>query len=155
MSSWLDNKQLHHPLLVPVLLVAVILAVYYPSMLSGLHTVDDPGIVSLYSASPPLSQILLPGNGYYYRPLVELSYWIDNRFWGMEPVVMHLETILLHCVNSFLVFLLARRMSRRDGDQVPLVPLFAALLLPAPFTELPFAGPSVVAPPRRIDWTPV
>ena len=90
----------------------MILAVYYPAMLSGIHTIDDPGIFSLYSTSPSLATILLPGNGYYYRPLIELSFWLDNRLWGMEPVAMHLENILLHCVNSLLVFLLACKSAK-------------------------------------------
>lgn len=127
MRSWHSNIQLHHPLFVPVLLVITILAVYYPAIFSGIHTIDDPGIFSLYSASSSLSQILQPGNGYYYRPLVEFSYWIDNLLWGMEPVTMHLESILLHCANSLLVFMLACKISS-DPKKLPLIPLFAALL---------------------------
>jgi protein O-mannosyl-transferase len=126
LRSWLGNNSLYHPLFVPVLLVSVVLAVYYPAMLSGTHPIDDPGIFSLYSASPPLSQSLLPGTSYYYRPLVELSFWLDNLFWGMEPRVMHLESILLHCANSLLVFLLACKLS--DTTRTRLIPLLAALL---------------------------
>jgi tetratricopeptide (TPR) repeat protein len=111
---------------VPVLLVAVILAVYYPAFLSGIHPIDDPGIFALYSASPPLSNILLPGYGYYYRPAVELSFYLDNLLWGMEPGIMHMENILLHCANTLLVYLLARRIS--SDHETPLIPLLAALL---------------------------
>jgi tetratricopeptide (TPR) repeat protein len=46
----------------------------------------------------------------------------------MEPVVMHLEGILLHCANSLLVFLLARRICPADDDTFPIIPLMAALL---------------------------
>jgi len=126
LRSWLGNNQLYHPLFVPVLLVAVILATYYPAIPSGTHPIDDPGIFSLYSATPPLMQILLPSNSYYYRPLVELSFWLDNLFWGMESSVMHLESILLHCANSLLVFLLACKLS--DDNRSRLIPLLAALL---------------------------
>ncbi len=127
MRSWDSNNLLRHPLFVPVLLVTVILSVYYPSMLSGIHTIDDPGIFSLYSASPPLSQILMPGgNSYYYRPLVELSYWLDNLLWGMEPRVMHLESIVLHCANTLLVCLLARKFS--SSEKKLFIPLLSALL---------------------------
>jgi tetratricopeptide (TPR) repeat protein len=107
-------------------LIAVILAVYYPAMLSGIHPVDDPGIISRYSTSLPLSQIVLPGNSYYYRPIIELSFWLDNRLWGMEASAMHLENILLHIANTLLIFYLARRISSVDGS--PLIPLLAALL---------------------------
>lgn len=121
-----DNRLLGHPLLLPVLLVAVILAAYYPAMLSGVHPIDDPGIFAKYSATPSLSSILLPGNGYYYRPIVEFSFYLDNLLWGMEPGIMHLENILLHCANSLLVYFLARKISRDDSH--PLIPFSAALL---------------------------
>lgn len=117
---------LGHPLSIPVLLVASILAVYYPALFNGVHPVDDPGIFAYYSASPSLSSILLPGNGYYYRPLVELSFFLDSWLWGMEPTTMHLENILLHCANTLLVYLLARRISH--DKTTPLVPAFSALL---------------------------
>jgi tetratricopeptide (TPR) repeat protein len=109
-----------------VLLVAVILAVYYPALLSGIHPVDDPGLFALYSSSPLLSNILLPGHSYYYRPVIELSFYLDNLLWGMQPGTMHLENILLHCANSLLVYLLARRIS--SDDEIPFIPLLAALL---------------------------
>ncbi|MHB8121821.1 MAG: glycosyltransferase family 39 protein [Desulfuromonadaceae bacterium] len=128
MKSWLSNSWLRHPLAAPVLLVAVILAVYYPALLSGIHPVDDPGIFAYYSASPPLSNILLPGNGYYYRPIVELSFYLDNLLWGMEPSTMHLENILLHCANSLLVFLLACKILVNQDNKFFLIPLFVALL---------------------------
>lgn len=128
MKSWLSNRQLQHPLFFPLLLVVVIMVVYYPALLSGVHTVDDPGIISLYSAGPPLSQVLLPGHGYYYRPLLELSYWLDNLLWGMAPSVMHLESILLHCANSLLIFLLARRISKESAGSFPVISMTAALL---------------------------
>ncbi|MBJ6751445.1 tetratricopeptide repeat protein [Geomonas anaerohicana] len=118
MISWDINITPRHTLFACLLLVSLILAVYYPALLSGIHSVDDPGIVNLYSSSPPLSQILLPGHGYYYRPLLELTFWLDNALWGMEPRVMHLENILLHCLNTLLVFLLARTACRGQGDGV-------------------------------------
>ena len=131
MRSWPSNNLLRHPLSAPVLLVVVILAVYYPALLSGIHPIDDPGILDLFSASPPLSRILLPGSGYYYRPMAELSFYLDNMLWGMEPSAMHLENILLHCANGLLVYLLARRVIGRhenDNETLYIMPLLAALL---------------------------
>lgn len=127
MRLWLSNQKLCNPLIIPLLLFSVILAVYYPAMLSGIHLIDDPGIISLYSTSPKLLHILKPGNSYYYRPLVELSFWLDNCFWSMEPVVMHLENILLHCVNSVLVFFIARKTINTNTINFASLPVFGAL----------------------------
>ena len=126
MGSSTASSPLHHPLSAPVLLLAVILTVYYPALLSGILPIDDPGIIAKFSVSPPLSSILLPGNSYYYRPLIEFSYYLDNLMWDMAQSAMHLENILLHCANSLLVYLLARRISCDDKSR--LIPLLAALL---------------------------
>lgn len=127
MRSWLINSALRHPLSAPVLLVAVILAVYYPVLFSGINPIDDPGIFAA-SKSSSLSSMLLPGRGYYYRPIVELSFYIDNWLWGMEPVTMHLENILLHCVNSLLVYFLARKILFSYDNASSTIPLVVALL---------------------------
>lgn len=128
MRLWLDNNKLYHPLSVPVLLVAVILAVYFPALYGGIHPIDDPGIISFYSTSPPLLSIILPGNGYYYRPLLELLFWLDNFLWAMEPRTMHLENILLHCANSVLVFLLVRKLLGGTEKPFRLLTLLVVLL---------------------------
>lgn len=128
MRSWPSKLTPRHTLFAHLLLIASILGVYYPAMLSSVHPVDDPGIIAWYSSSPRLSQILVPGNGYYYRPVLEFSFWLDNFCWGMEPVVMHLENILLHCSNALLVFLLARRVSGTDEGSRCWIPILAAFL---------------------------
>lgn len=46
----------------------------------------------------------------------------------METRTMHLENILLHCANSLLVYLLARRILVRRDNEALLIPLLAALL---------------------------
>ncbi|RJQ53760.1 MAG: hypothetical protein C4526_05990 [Nitrospiraceae bacterium] len=45
--------------------------------------------------------------GTYYRPLSELSYGIDYLIWGKDPMGYHLTDILLHLVNSIMVFFIA------------------------------------------------
>lgn len=128
MRSWPSNKLLRHPWSCPVLLVCVILVVYYPAVFSGIHPIDDPGILANYSTNYLLSNILLPGHSYYFRPIVELTFYFDNLLWGMELRTMHLENILLHCANSLLVYFLARSILVRRDNETLLIPLLAALL---------------------------
>lgn len=115
-----------HRLFAPVLLVGIILAVYLPAVQSGIHPIDDPGIISRYSSSLSLSQIFLSGSSYYYRPIVEFSFWLDNFLWGLEPHTMHLENVLLHCVNTLLLFVFVRKVI--DTECSILIPFTAALL---------------------------
>jgi len=42
----------------------------------------------------------------YYRPLQMFSYFWDYFFWKLNPFGYHLHNILIHSLNSFLVFLL-------------------------------------------------
>jgi tetratricopeptide (TPR) repeat protein len=86
-------------------------------------------IVRLYNTETfDIWHIFLPGGGYYYRPLLALSFVADKYLWGLSPSFMHLENILLHLVNALLVFLLARRLFSRVAADQPFLPLVAALL---------------------------
>lgn len=40
-----------------------------------------------------------------YRPVVTVSYFIDYTFWHLNPLGYHLTNILLHAINSALVFI--------------------------------------------------
>lgn len=41
----------------------------------------------------------------HYHPLVYISYSIEYSLFGAEPFIFRLDNVLLHCVNSLLVFL--------------------------------------------------
>ena len=50
--------------------------------------------------------------GDYWMPLTWLSFAVDYRFWGLNPLGYHLTNILLHAANAGLVVLLADRLCR-------------------------------------------
>lgn len=50
----------------------------------------------------------------YYRPLTMLTFLIENRLHGLNPLPMHFINILLHAANAFLVYCLARSVIK-DG----------------------------------------
>jgi protein O-mannosyl-transferase len=114
-----------------LLLVFVTLGVYYPTIFAPVNSVDDHKMITgLINADGfHLKGIFFPGgSGYYYRPLVKLSFWADNYLWGLVESFMHLENILLHAVNVALVFLIARRIFRSYRVENILLPFSAALL---------------------------
>ena len=49
-------------------------------------------------------------NRQFYRPLTSLSYWLDSKIWGLNPAAFHLTNILLHLLNSILLFCLLLRL---------------------------------------------
>lgn len=116
-----------------LLLAVTVLAVFYPALHGGVNSIDDVHIIDAYgmNGSLTLRDILLPGRGFYYRPLIELTYYLDARLWGMEPVFMHLENVLIHALNTILVYLLARKivsLSTTSLCTIPGLPLLSALL---------------------------
>jgi tetratricopeptide (TPR) repeat protein len=47
-----------------------------------------------------------------YRPVVTLSYFVDYSLWHLNPLGYHFTNIVLHTLNSALLFFLVRRMVR-------------------------------------------
>jgi len=58
----------------------------------------------------------------YWRPVFSLSLALDYSLWGLNPLGFHLTNILLHAINTALLFSLGKRL------QSPICALFAALL---------------------------
>ena len=47
-----------------------------------------------------------------YRPVVTLSYFVDYSLWHLNPMGYHLTNVVLHTLNSALLFFLVQRMVR-------------------------------------------
>ncbi|MBI4537600.1 MAG: tetratricopeptide repeat protein [candidate division NC10 bacterium] len=62
----------------------------------------------------------------YYRPLTNLTYWLDSRIWGLRPGGFHLSNWLLHGANTLLSFQVALALSGRALPAVLCAVLFAS-----------------------------
>lgn len=51
---------------------------------------------------------------YNYTPLHLLSYSIDHAIWGLNPAGYHLTNIILHAINSVLVYTVLKRLTSKD-----------------------------------------
>ncbi len=111
-------------------IVFSVLGIYYPAIYGGINSVDDIHIIDAYGINSHISlkEIFLPSRNYYYRPIVELSYYLDHRLWDLEASFMHLENILLHALNSVLVFLVAKKVAEIAKNENSEFPLFSSLL---------------------------
>jgi protein O-mannosyl-transferase len=113
-----------------LLLLFVTLGIYYPVIFAPFSSIDDIKMVNWLINANHLSikSLFLPGgSGYYYRPLVGLSFWMDKILWGLQESFMHLENIVLHAANAVLVFSVALRIFQRLGFRDNLFPLCSAL----------------------------
>ncbi len=124
-GEWMKVSHLHSLFF----LCLVVLIIYYPAVSGIYNTVDDVHIIDAYghNGHQTLKHIFIPGNQYYFRPLIELTYYFDNWAWGLNPSSMHLENILLHILNVILVYQIASNLKSWCGYSSAL-PFISALL---------------------------
>jgi tetratricopeptide (TPR) repeat protein len=116
---------------VVLFLFFVTLGIYYPSIFSGASSIDDPQMITAYFNAEhlDLKSLFLPGgSGYYYRPLLALTFYLDSFFWGMRESFMHLENIIFHAVNVILVYFITIKIANRYIVENKTLPLCAALI---------------------------
>lgn len=110
-------------------LFAYVFLLYLPAITAEISLVDDKPMLEHFAQKQSWSfrEYFLPGHadGLYYRPLLVLSQISDRFLFQLNPVVMHTENILLHALNTLLVFLFARTLCTNNTDTY--APFFAAL----------------------------
>lgn len=106
------KKPMHLALIVSL----ITFFVYIPSLWNGFINWDDDRYVyenAVISSSITLDFIkktLLSVYYYNYHPLTIFSYAIDYAVWELNPFGYHLTNIILHTLNTFLVFILVSRL---------------------------------------------
>jgi len=101
-------------LLICLALAVITAAVYSPAARLGFVNYDDEGYVygnSHVAAGvtwPNIKWALRTRDMANYHPLTWLSYELDVSLFGVAPRPMHVENLLLHAVNTALLFLLLR-----------------------------------------------
>ncbi|MGH9632553.1 MAG: hypothetical protein ACRD7E_29965, partial [Bryobacteraceae bacterium] len=91
---------------VGALIVAFIL---YSPALNGPFVFDDLGLPFF---APSFAQHTIDSWLSGVRPLLMLSYWIDFQVSGRNPWTYHVVNVLMHVVNSLLVFVVLSRILR-------------------------------------------
>ncbi len=96
------------------LLVAV---PYLPAMLWGGFVWDDNTYVKIDPVREVsgLQQIWFSPSAIeeedHYWPLVYTTFWLEHKLWGFDPTGYHIVNVLLHLVNTLLLWHLLRRLA--------------------------------------------
>jgi len=142
----------YNPLYVMAGLVVITFVVFLPSLSNDFVNWDDPSYIlnnariqsftisNIIQMFNPFPKSYLVSN---YHPLTEFSLAIDHLFAGRSPKVYHFTNILIHAVNTVLVYLLVTRMLK--GYQV------AAIITAVFFSIHPMHVESVVWASERKD----
>lgn len=115
-----------------LLLSLFLLIAYYPSLSAEVNLVDDLGLVRGLSQQQGwgVRELFLPNSsgGLYYRPIQGLSFIFDKHVWQLTTGIMHLENILLHLLNTMLVYQLCRYLLCQQERSESYFPLVTSLL---------------------------
>ena len=108
--------------LVSAIILLITFAAYFPSLQNGmLKTWDDQAYVTnnnlIKSLSPTsISKIFKEDRGLYanYHPLTTLSLAVNYHFSKDKPFAYHFTNLLLHILNTLLVFLFIFHLSKNN-----------------------------------------
>lgn len=93
--------------------IAVAAALPYLHSLGVGFLSDDYRLAAMTrAAASPLALLELRPYILFFRPLSELVWWVGGRLWEGAPIGYHLLNLVLHAVNSVLVFALGSRLIR-------------------------------------------
>ena len=79
--------------------ILILAALIYLPSLKGDKVWDDNGLLdgtSIGGGTSVVSALTKPFLGAYFRPLVSLTFYFENRLWGGNPFLYHQTNILLH-----------------------------------------------------------
>ncbi len=126
---------------VPVLLILVVVAAYWGALENQFvnwddheYVYDNPKIRSL--SADHLAAMFTEFRAGNWHPLTWLSHAVDHRWYGLNPWGHHLTNVILHALNTCLVFFLFIQLVHCASATVP---FSAARLVSGVFAALFFA----------------
>jgi protein O-mannosyl-transferase len=103
------------------ILVLIVFLAYLPALWAG-YVWDD----NLVTNNPSLKTVSglrdiwtnplsYPEGDIRYWPMLYTSFWLEYHLWGIHPFGNHFVDVLLHALNTLLVFIILRRLSIRGA----------------------------------------
>jgi tetratricopeptide (TPR) repeat protein len=91
------------------------LVVFLPALSNGFVDWDDPRYITDNHFIQDINRgfflwMFTTFHASNWHPLTWLSHAVDYRVWGLDPMGHHLTSVLLHCLNTFLVVVLMTRL---------------------------------------------
>lgn len=99
--------------------ILVTIVSFYPTLFNGIVNYDDDSvifnnpIITNFKVSDLLT-IFTSGVGGNYHPLTTISFIINYKLAGNSPFSFHLINLILHLLNTILVFLFIRKLTNNN-----------------------------------------
>jgi tetratricopeptide (TPR) repeat protein len=90
------------------MLLAIVVVLAYGSSFRNEWTYDDYYVIVANQALRSLSALF--AEGVSWRCLRDVSLFIDNKLWGTAPAGYHLQQLLLHWANAWLIYIFCRQL---------------------------------------------
>jgi tetratricopeptide (TPR) repeat protein len=91
--------------LLAVTLVVVVFLAYQPAWQGGFIWDDDLHLLDNPVLKPGgLAKVWVAGGYKAYWPLTYTAYWLQSRFWGLEPTGFHVVNIAVHAISALLAW---------------------------------------------------
>ena len=86
---------------------------YWPSLGGGFIWDDETLITknSIVQSSSGLYRIWFTTEPIDYWPVTNTSFWLEWRIWGANPTGYHVTNLVLHVLNSLLIYAILQRLS--------------------------------------------
>jgi len=96
------------------LLILIVFIAYLPVTVAG-YIWDDPAYVTEnveLRSLPGLWRIWTsPGATPQYYPMVFSTFWMEYQFWRLNSIGYHIDNVVLHALNAFLLYRLLLRLN--------------------------------------------
>src|SRR6266404_541430 len=98
-------------------LLALSVITHWPALQNGFIWDDDDHLTANPAMTQPggLHKIWTSLSFSRYYPLTLTTFWVQRRWWGLNPLPYHAVNIALHAANAALVFVLLRRLNVRGA----------------------------------------
>lgn len=100
-----------------ILLAYIIVFAFYPAISANFINLDDfimvtenPDITSLSFSN--IKHVFSSFQYKLYHPIVTLSYAVEYYFCKLEPYLYHIDNILLHILNTLILFFIIKKISK-------------------------------------------
>lgn len=106
----------------PCILAAIVVVAFRPVLHADFVRFDDPKVLTENQFVKGLNVqniqwMFFRTHMGHYQPLTWLSYAVEHALWGLDPRGYHAVNLALHALNTWLVFVLTRRLLRVGASE--------------------------------------